>query len=198
MAEHSPTLAAGDWHPPEYLLDACPGNLYVWLATDDSAQVAAVRRVLQTRLRVPVGRGTARTNSLLPERIPPRFRWYLRFPRPAETLGRDIACLLDGQPPPTPAPRPPTAPLVRATAPPYRPSPADEELLRRLRGMLARGEVTSGFADSVLRQWEESRRVSAKQLAGLRRLVARAAERAAVPRVVGGGGRKPGSHRSSW
>jgi hypothetical protein len=198
MAEHSPTPLPGDWHPPEYQLDACPDNLYVWLATDDSAQIAAVRQVLQTRLGVFVGRGTARTDPHLPERIPPRFRWYLRFPRPAETLERDIARLLGGQSRPTPASRPPTALLVRALASPNRPSPADEELLRRLRGMLARGEVTSGFADSVLRQWEESHRVTAKQLAGLRRLVARVTERAGMSRIVGGGGRKPGSHRSNW
>jgi hypothetical protein len=197
MAEFS-TPPASDWHPPEYQLEACPGNLYVWLATDDGAQVAAVRRLIHMRLGVSVGRGTARTNPRLPERIPPRFRWYLRFPGPTETLGRDIARLLGGQPGPAPSPRPPAALAVHTRVPPYRPSPADEDLLRRLRSMLARGEVTSGFADSVIRQWEESHRVTAKQLAGLRRLAAGVAERAAVRRVVGGGGRKPGSHRSNW
>lgn len=198
MAEHFSTLPANDRKIPEYYLDACPGNLYIWLATDDSNQVAEVRRLLLDRLGVSVGPGTARTDLRLPERIPPRFRWYLRCQRPAETLERDIAHLLGGQKQPTPAPRQQTKPPVRAAVPRYKPSPADEELLRRLRILMARGEVTSGFADSVLKEWEESRRVTAKQMEGLRRLIARVDERPAVPRVFGGGSRKRGSHRSNW
>jgi hypothetical protein len=64
--------------------------------------------------------------------------------------------------------------------------------------MLARGEITSGFADSVLQQWEESGRVTPKQLAAVRRLLAMVEGRAALPHVVTGGSRKPGSHRSNW
>jgi hypothetical protein len=86
----------------------------------------------------------------------------------------------------------------RPVAPPTRLSPEDEDVLRRLRGMLARREITSGFADSVLRQWEESGRVTANQLAAVRRVVASVEGRATIPRVVTGGSRKPGSHRSNW
>jgi hypothetical protein len=77
-------------------------------------------------------------------------------------------------------------------------SPADESVLGRLRSLLARGEVSSGFADSVLKQWEEKRRVTPKQMTGIHRLVASADARADAPRVVTGGSRKPGSHRSNW
>jgi uncharacterized protein YifE (UPF0438 family) len=91
-----------------------------------------------------------------------------------------------------------TRPSGQRAARPAGLSPDDEDVLRRMRGMLARGEVASGFADSVLRQWEESRRVTPKQLAAIRRLVARVEGRASVPRVVTGSRRKPGSHRSNW
>jgi hypothetical protein len=93
----------------------------------------------------------------------------------------------------------PAAPLsAPPAAAPASESSQAEEVLRKLRAMLARQEITSGFADSVLRQWEESRRVTPKQLAAVRRLLARVERRAAVPRVVTGGSRKPGSHRSNW
>jgi hypothetical protein len=86
----------------------------------------------------------------------------------------------------------------RAAASPARLSSDDEAVLRQLRSLLARRALTSGFADSVLRQWEESGRITAKQLAAVHRLVARVQTRAAVARVVSGGSRKPGSHRSNW
>lgn len=96
--------------------------------------------------------------------------------------------------------RPPVAsqPSTPPAAPRTSLSPDDEAVLQRLRAMLARREVASGFADSVLRQWEESGRATPKQLAAVRRLVAKVEGRAGVPRVVAGGGRKPGSHRSNW
>jgi uncharacterized protein YifE (UPF0438 family) len=77
-------------------------------------------------------------------------------------------------------------------------SPEEEGVLRQLRSLLARRAILSGFADSVLRQWEESGQVSPQQLAAVCGLVARVEGRVAVPRVVTGGSRKPGSHRASW
>jgi uncharacterized protein YifE (UPF0438 family) len=95
--------------------------------------------------------------------------------------------------------RPPAArPIARSASRRVRLSSEDESVLRVLRGMLARQEITSGFADSVLRQWEESGSVTPKQLAAVRRVVAQVEARAARPRIVTGGGRKPGSHRSNW
>jgi hypothetical protein len=96
--------------------------------------------------------------------------------------------------------RPPVAPRQSAPprAAPARLSPEDEDALRQLRGMVARREITSGFADSVLRQWEESGSVTANQLAAVRRIIARVEDREAIPRLISGGGRKPGSHRSNW
>jgi uncharacterized protein YifE (UPF0438 family) len=96
--------------------------------------------------------------------------------------------------------RPPVAasPQRRPAAVPTSISAEDELALRRVRSMLARGEVSSGFADSVLRQWEEKRRVTPKQLAAIRRLLAAVDSRSVAPRVTTGGSRKPGSHRSSW
>jgi hypothetical protein len=83
-------------------------------------------------------------------------------------------------------------------ASPSRLSPEDEDALRQLRGMLVRQEITSGFADSVLRRWEESGAVTPKQLAAVRRIIGRLEEREAMARVISGGSLKPGSHRSNW
>ncbi len=96
--------------------------------------------------------------------------------------------------------RPP--PKLRRGAPSKR-SPAeltveDEAVLRQLRGMITRHEVVSSFANSIIEQWQTSGRLTSKQLASARQFVARVAGRASLPRTVGGGGRKPGSHRSNW
>jgi hypothetical protein len=117
----------------------------------------------------------------------------------ASQAGRHPQARRAGSPPLTPsAPAGPPRPAPRRAPSPASLSSADEEALRRLRGMLARREVTSGFADSVLRQWEETGQVTPSQVERVRQLVARVRSRASTPRIVGGGGRKPGSHRSNW
>ena len=88
------------------------------------------------------------------------------------------------------------APRTAPQPPPL--SAEDESVLRQLRGMLTRREIISTFANRLLCQWEETGRVTSKQLASARKIIIRARGRNSLPRTVGGGGRKPGSHSSNW
>ena len=68
-----------------------------------------------------------------------------------------------------------------------------------LRGLLSRGQVLSSLADSLLRQAEEGKKLSPKQIAAVYSLIRRAGDRQRdqSPRVFTGQSRKHGSHRWS-
>ena len=87
--------------------------------------------------------------------------------------------------------------VVAEDPPPDSTRDADDEAVRNLRALVARGHVLSSFADSLLRQLEEGKALTRKQLDAVHRLVQRAdaRERNREARVVTGQSRKRGSHR---
>lgn len=73
----------------------------------------------------------------------------------------------------------------------------DDEVLAILRGHMARGRITSSFADDLLKKGEQGRQLTRAQLDWVHKLVfdseSRGANRPA--REITGQTRKPGSHK---
>jgi hypothetical protein len=77
---------------------------------------------------------------------------------------------------------------------------SDDEAMRTLRGLMARGRVTSSFASDLLRRLDEGNQLTRVQFSWVHKLVLDAEQhrRNRTPREITGQCRVPGSRRSSW
>lgn len=75
------------------------------------------------------------------------------------------------------------------------PGQTAEIVLAKLRGLVARKQLVSSFADDVLNLWDARKSLSSSQMKAVRRMVAQAERRGKIRSASSGQSRKPGSHR---